>query len=234
MKKSVLNRGKVKTVWSTENPEEVLIEYHDKVTAGNGLKQDFPEGKGELCCQISSLLFRIINGWGIKTHYLGVDGNIMRCNKFDVIPIEVICRNIAAGSIIRQTTIEEGVRFDGPLIEYHLKDDSKNDPLLTEDRIRYMGYGSIFGVYGYVARIDALLRSVFDSMDIDVVDFKLEFADFDGDFVVVDEISPDNMRLWKRGTMEKYDKDLFRNDEGDIMEAYRYILNGIQRYCDPK
>ena len=126
--------GKVKTVFGTENPKEVLIEYHDKVTAGNGEKEDYPAGKGSLCCQISSILFDKLEFLGVKTHYRRQIGpNKMLCRKVDIIPLEVICRNRAAGSIVRTTTIKEGQPIIPAIVEFFLKDDSKHDPLLTWD-----------------------------------------------------------------------------------------------------
>ena len=138
---SVLVKGKVKTVFTTDISEEVLIHYEDKVTAGNGKKEDYPEGKGTLCCQISKLIFKKLEQSGIKTHYIiNPLENEMLCKKVDIIPLEVIVRNLAAGSIVRQTTIPEGKLFYIPLVEFHLKDDSKDDPLLTYDRMKLMGY----------------------------------------------------------------------------------------------
>ena len=131
--------GKVKTVYETAEPQEVLIRYEDKVTAGNGRKIDFPEGKGRLCCEISSLLFKLIEKRNIKTHYISMPTNTtMCCKKVDIIPIEVVIRNIATGSIVRQTPIEEGTKFKWPMAEFYLKDDEKNDPLLTTERIIMM------------------------------------------------------------------------------------------------
>ena len=138
---SALVKGKVKTVFELEDPDTVLIQYEDKVTAGNGKKEDYPEGKGTLCCQISKLIFKKLEQSGIKTHYIiNRSENEMLCKKVDIIPLEVIVRNIAAGSIVRQTTIPEGEKFFIPLVEFHLKDDSKDDPLLTYDRMKLMGY----------------------------------------------------------------------------------------------
>ena len=221
--------GKVKTVYGTEDADNVLIEFHDKVTAGNGRKVDFPEGKGEVCCQISSILFEKIAKVGVKTHYLGADGNKMRCKRVDIVPIEVVCRNLAAGSIVRETTFEEGMSFYPPLVEFYLKDDAKDDPLLTPDRVRLMGHNP-YDYIGITQLINVTLKSIFDEMDIDLVDFKLEFGrTSSGDLIVSDEISPDSMRLWKKGTKERFDKDLFRKEEGDIVEAYKYILQKLRQ-----
>ena len=223
-------QGKVKTVYDTEDAENVLIEFHDKVTAGNGRKVDFPEGKGEVCCQISSILFEKIAKVGVKTHYLSVDANKMCCKRVDIVPIEVVCRNLAAGSIVRETPFEEGISFHPPLVEFYLKDDSKNDPLLTLDRVRLMKYNP-YDYIGITQLINVTLKSIFDEMDMDLVDFKLEFGHTSsGDLVVADELSPDSMRLWKKGTKESFDKDLFRKEKGDIVRAYKYILQQLKEF----
>ena len=133
--------GKVKTVFPTAEPDVVLIQYEDKVTAGNGRKIDFPEGKGKVCMEISAFLFERLEKAGIKTHYLDTfPERIMSCKKVDIIPIEVVVRNVAAGSLCRQTYIEEGTSLNPPLVEFYLKDDLKDDPLLTTDRMERMGY----------------------------------------------------------------------------------------------
>jgi len=129
-----LSSGKVKTVWSTDQLGEVIIEYHDKVTAGNGLKEDYPEGKGGICCEISSLLFEKLEQAGVNTHYIGLETPTrMLCKKVGIVPIEVIVRNVVAGSLCRQTYLREGIALNPPLVEFYLKDDDKNDPLLTID-----------------------------------------------------------------------------------------------------
>ena len=223
--------GKVKTVFTTDEPDKVLIQYEDKVTAGNGRHVDFPEGKGEVCCKISEFLFKKLEEAGIQTHYIDTyPVAIMSCKKVDIIPIEVVVRNVAAGSIVRQTTIEEGKVFDGPLVEFYLKDDEKDDPLLTVDRINLMGYGNDIRPLSFHARaVNAVLKGIFEEIGLTLVDFKLEFGyDSDKNLLLADELSPDGMRLWKEG--KSFDKDLFRKGQGDIVEAYNHILselNGI-------
>ena len=225
----VIIEGKVKTVYQGDDAEQVIIEYHDKVTAGNGEKEDYPLGKGPLCCSISSLLFERLAKEGIPTHYINMVGaNKMICRKVDIVPLEVICRNRAAGSIVRETTLNEGQPLPQPIVEFFLKDDSKNDPLLTPDRVRLMGYDPQPFI-DMTLRINDHLRQLFYILGIDLVDFKLEYGyDAHGDLYLADEISPDSMRLWQVGTNERFDKDLFRKDEGDIVPAYRHILDKLQ------
>ena len=223
-------KGKVKTVFDTDNPDEVLIQYEDRVTAGNGKKELYVENKGSICCEISRLLFLMLEEEGIRTHYITMPTHkSMCCRRVEIIPIEVVVRNIAAGSIVRQTTLEEGEIIDWPLVEFYLKDDAKDDPLLTEDRICLMGYGDEIDELIYQAReVNAILKQIFREIGLTLVDFKFEFGyDSNGNLLLADELSPDGMRLWKEGTTESFDKDLFRKEEGDIVEAYQYILNNL-------
>ena len=226
---SVIVKGKVKTVFTAGRSDEVIIHYEDKVTAGNGKKEEYPEGKGTLCCEISTLLFEKLEKVGIKTHYISnLSKNEMLCKKVDIIPLEVIVRNIAAGSIVRQTTIPEGEKFIIPLVEFHLKDDSKDDPLLTYDRMKLMGYDQAEFIKPALD-INKILTMIFFKIGLDLIDFKIEFgADKDGKLFLADEISPDSCRLWKTGTRTSFDKDLFRKDTGDILEAYKQILNKLE------
>tara|TARA_B100001059_G_C17722263_1_gene521388 strand:+ start:204 stop:896 length:693 start_codon:yes stop_codon:yes gene_type:complete len=225
----LLLEGKVKSVHEGEVSEEVLILYHDKVTAGNGEKEDYPAGKGSLCCQISSILFEKLGELGIKNHYIRQLGpNKMICKKVNILPLEVIVRNRAAGSIVRTTTIQEGQPILPAIVEFFLKDDSKHDPLLTRDRVRLMGIDPM-PLVEQASLINEYLVNIFNLIGFDLIDFKIEFGiDAHGELYLADEISPDSMRLWDKNNQNKYDKDLFRNDEGDIVPAYRTILGKLQ------
>ena len=153
----------------------------------------------------------------------------MRCKKVAIIPIEVVVRNIADGSIVRQTRIPKNTAFSPPLIEFYLKDDSKNDPLITEDRLSLMGYKDLRFIKRYAAEVNAVVSTLFNKIGITLVDFKLEFGStVDGKIVIADEISPDGCRLRKLETGESMDKDLFRKDTGDIVIAYTHILNSLK------
>ena len=225
-------QGKVKTVFIDvlSEPDKVLIQYEDKVTAGNGKKIDYPEGKGAVCCEISSLLFQKLEKYNIRTHYDSMPTyRAMCCKKVDIIPIEVVVRNVAAGSIVRQTTLEEGQIINWPLVEYFLKDDEKDDPLLTEDRIRLMGDYPLRDLEQIAREVNQILKETFREIGLTLVDFKLEFGyDSEQNLLLADELSPDGMRLWKEGTKESFDKDLFRKGNGDIVTAYKNILTNLQ------
>ena len=224
-------QGKVKTVFELDEPDKVLIQYEDKVTAGNGKKEAYVEDKGKVCCQISELLFQELERYGIKTHYVSMPTHrAMAVKKVDIIPIEVVVRNIAAGSIVRQTPLEEGTVFSNPLVEFYLKDDEKDDPLLTEDRARLIGDYPLRELKQLAAEVNVVLQDIFKKIDLTLVDFKLEYGyDVNGNLLLADELSPDGMRLWKKGTSESFDKDLFRKGNGDILLAYQTILTNLQR-----
>ena len=225
-------QGKVKTVYDYDgDAEKVRIVFHDKVTAGNGKLVEYPKDKGATCCLISALLFELMEKRGVKTHYIDCPRlDTLICKKLTIIPVEVIVRNIAAGSIVKNTNINEGTNIQPPIVEYFLKDDAKDDPLLTHDRVRLMGIDPT-PMKEIALEVNSQLQILFTLMGIDLVDFKLEFGhDAHGDLFLADELSPDNMRLWKKGTKERFDKDLFRKDEGDIVEAYKYILQKLRQF----
>lgn len=221
--------GKVKSVYQGVDKEQVLIHYHDKVTAGNGEKEDYPKGKGKINNEISCIIFKQLEKAGVRTHFIQYAGpSLMRCKKVAIIPIEVVIRNIADGSIVKQTTIPKDTVFNPPLIEFYLKDDSKNDPLLTEDRLSMMGYKDLRLLKQYARETNAIVSDLFKRIGITLVDFKIEFGSTaDGKVVVADEISPDGCRL-RNADGESMDKDLFRKDEGDIIKAYTEILESLR------
>lgn len=227
-----INTGKVKTVFDVDgDAQRVYIRYEDRITAFEGERIDYPENKGSICCLISALLFEMCEKNGIKTHFIELPSlNTMLCRKLTIIPLEVIVRNIAAGSIVKNTNINEGQLINPPIVEYFLKDDAKGDPLLTMDRVRLMGIDPE-PLKERALAVNYQLQSLFTLMGIDLVDFKLEFGfDAHGDLFLGDELSPDNMRLWKKDTKERFDKDLFRKDEGDVVEAYQKILMQLRQF----
>ena len=225
--------GKVKTIFSTDKPDEVIIQYEDRVTAGNGKKELWIENKGAICCEISEILFKKMEESGIKTHYISMPTyRAMCCKKVEIVPIEVVVRNVCAGSIVRQTTLEEGKIINWPLVEWYLKDDEKDDPLLTTDRILLMGYGQeVLQEMGMVARdVNYILKNIFRKIGLTLVDFKLEFGyDSGQNLLLADELSPDGMRLWREG--QSFDKDLFRNEKGNLIEAYKHILSKLRQFA---
>ena len=224
--------GKAKIIFATEDKNLVIQHFKDDATAYNNQKKDIIEGKGILNNRISEHILSNLNQVGIKNHLIKrINMREQLVKSLEIIPIEFIVRNIAAGSIVKTTHLSEGTLIQPPIVEFFLKDDSKNDPLLTPDRVRLMGHDPE-PLITRTKEINYELQSLFTLMGIDLVDFKLEYGyDVHGDLFLADELSPDNMRLWKRGTKERFDKDLFRKDEGDIVEAYKYILQHLRQFA---
>ncbi len=164
-----LVKGKVKTVYAVDNVEHVMIFYHDRVTAGNGEKEDTISKKGEINCKITDILFKELEKQNIQTHRIETIGHTMLCQKVKIIPVEFVVRNVAAGSIVRQTTIKEGTEFGWPLVEYFLKDDEKDDPLLTEDRIRLMGDYPLRVMEQITREVNGILGRIFREIGLTLV-----------------------------------------------------------------
>jgi phosphoribosylaminoimidazole-succinocarboxamide synthase len=167
---NLVHEGKVKSVYDVDgDAQRVIIKYHDKVTAGNGRLVEFPEEKGKICCLISALLFELMEKNNIKTHYLGTEGlDSMLCRKLTIIPVEVIVRNIAAGSLVKNTNINEGCIIQPPIVEYFLKDDERDDPLLTYDRVRLMGIDPA-PMKAVALDVNYQLQSLFTLMGLDTM-----------------------------------------------------------------
>jgi len=233
IKHPALTEGKVKSVYDVD-AQRVMIKYRDEVTAFDGKKKSKPETKGRICCLISALIFEYLEKQGIRTHYIDCPSlDTMLCKKLTIVPIEVIVRNIAAGSIVKNTTMHEGTIISPPLVEYFLKDDSKGDPLLTQDRVRLMGIDPE-PMYHIAKDINLHLQQMFTLLGLDLVDFKLEFGyDAHGDLYVADEISPDSMRLWEKNSGMSKDKDIFRKYGSDeaLIAAYGDILKGLRQFA---
>ena len=235
----MIYEGKAKKIFAYEELDKVIIEFKDDATAFNALKKAKFEGKGELNCLISSKIFEFLIKNGIPTHYLGLKNNTsMVAQKIKIIPIEVVLRNTAYGSLCKQTTIKPGSVLETPLIDFYLKDDSLNDPLLTRDRIKLLKIieeEELDYITEMTLKINKLLKRFFYNINLNLVDFKLEFGyTSKGQIVLGDEISPDNCRLWdlnqKNGTIISLDKDRFRNDLGGFIEAYSEIYKRINNF----
>ena len=231
--------GKAKKIFAYEDSDKVIIEFKDDATAFNALKKAQFEGKGELNCLISSKIFEFLNKNNIPTHYIGLkNNNSMIAQKIKIIPLEVVLRNTAYGSLCKQTTIKPGTILESPLIDFYLKNDTLNDPLLTKDRInllKIINHDELEFITDMTLMINKLLKTFFYNIKLDLVDFKLEFGyNTTGQIVLGDEISPDNCRLWdlnqKNGIIVSLDKDRFRNDLGGFIEAYSEINKRINNF----
>jgi len=225
----LLHEGKAKRVYLTDDPDLYVQEFKDSATAFDGTKKGTIVGKGSVNCQISSKLFRMLEKGGVKTHFVELlSDNEMVIKPVKIIPLEVVVRNVAAGSLVRRLGFQEGVRLQPPIVEFYLKNDALHDPLVNEDHILAMGIASseeVALLRDQAHKINGLLRGFFDGIGIELVDFKLEFGRRpDGSIILADEISPDTCRLWDKATGEKLDKDRFRFDLGSVEEAYQEIL----------
>jgi phosphoribosylaminoimidazole-succinocarboxamide synthase len=238
----LLHEGKAKRVHATERADVVAVEYKDDATAFNALKKASLPGKGALNCRISALLFEHLADRGVPTHFLGVlDGLWMAVRPVRVIPVEVVVRNIAAGSLCRQLPIAAGTRLDPPLIDLYYKDDALGDPLLSEARLQRLELVSgeqLSTMHELALTVNRELSALFGSVGLDLVDFKIELGfDAEGRIVLADEISPDTCRLWDRATADQQDrildKDRFRQDLGGVVEAYGEVLKRVQGVCPP-
>jgi phosphoribosylaminoimidazole-succinocarboxamide synthase len=234
--------GKAKKIFAYEDSDKVIIEFKDDATAFNALKKAKFEGKGELNCLISSKIFEFLIKNNIPTHYIGLKNtNSMIAQKIKIIPLEVVLRNTAFGSLCKQTTIKPGTVLESPLIDFYLKNDTLNDPLLTKDRINLLKIvddEELEFISNMTLKINKLLKTFFYNIKLDLVDFKLEFGyNSNGQIVLGDEISPDNCRLWdlnqKNGMIVSLDKDRFRNDLGGLIEAYSEIHRRINDFLKP-
>ena len=235
----LIYEGKAKKVFSCEDSDKVIIEFKDDATAFNARKKAKFEGKGKLNCLISSKIFELLINKNIPTHYLGLKNeNTIIAQKIKVIPLEVVLRNIAFGSLCKQTTIIPGTFLKPPLIDIYLKNDDLNDPLLTRDRIELMNIieAEDFDlIIDLTLKINQILKNFFYAIKLNLVDFKLEFGyNSKNQIVLADEISPDNCRLWdikqNNDTIISLDKDRFRNDLGGLIEAYSEINRRINKF----
>jgi phosphoribosylaminoimidazole-succinocarboxamide synthase len=232
MNDKLIYEGKAKKIFSTDSPDVLLQEFKDDATAFNGLKKDKIPHKGELNNQISSKIFEFLEENDIPTHFIKkVSETEMLVNKVDIIKVEVVCRNIAAGSLVKKFGFTEGTELKQPIVEYYLKSDELGDPLFTEDHIFALNLADKYGldiIKKMTLRINTLLKKFFLDKGIKLVDFKLEFGkDKNGNIILADEISPDTCRLWDSKTDKKLDKDRFRFDMGEVEEAYMEIKNRI-------
>jgi phosphoribosylaminoimidazole-succinocarboxamide synthase len=231
-----LYEGKAKRLYATEDPEILLTRFKDDATAFNALKKGTIHGKGEINNAISAHLFKLLESKGIPTHFVDLPTPTdMLVKAVTIVPLEVVVRNIAAGSLCKQTGLELGTEINPPIVEFYLKDDAMGDPLLTDDRIRLINVATDTEVALLKSRaleINSLLQIFFNQCGITLVDFKLEFGRLKGgEIILADEISPDTCRFWKQGEPDPkkrvLDKDRFRQDLGAVEEGYQQVLERV-------
>ena len=232
-KKEQLYEGKAKKVFATEDPQLLSVQYKDDVTAFNGLKKGTIVGKGIINNQMSNRLMAMLESEGVPTHFVReLSQRETLVKKVSIVPLEVIVRNIAAGSFSKRYGVGEGVVFDQPTIEFSYKNDELGDPLLNTKHALALKVATpeeIETIERYSLKINEVLKSCWLSCGVTLVDFKLEFGRLaDGTIVLADEISPDTCRLWDSETHEKLDKDRFRRDLGGVEEAYAEIMKRLE------
>ncbi|MCR4894746.1 MAG: phosphoribosylaminoimidazolesuccinocarboxamide synthase [Eubacteriales bacterium] len=229
-----LYEGKAKKVFATDDPDLLIVSYKDDATAFNGLKKGTIEGKGVINNTMSNALMKLLEKKGIPTHFVEqLSERDTLVKRVSIVPLEVIVRNISAGSFAKNYGVEEGIVFEEPTIEFSYKNDALGDPLLNGYHALALGLATkkeLETIKDLAFRINGILRGFWASCGVDLVDFKLEFGrDHSGDIILADEISPDTSRLWDHGTKTKLDKDRFRRDLGGVEEAYAEIMGRVQR-----
>jgi phosphoribosylaminoimidazole-succinocarboxamide synthase len=237
-KLELLYEGKAKRIYKTDEPDILLVSYKDSATAFNGVKKEEITGKGRLNNEITTILFEKLTANNIKNHFVKrLSETEQLVKKVTIIPLEVVVRNVIAGSLSKRLGVEEGVIPKQPFVEFYYKDDALGDPLVTEDHIELLEVATkeqVGTLKTLAKQVNEVLKTHFLTCNIQLIDFKLEFGmTSDGTIILADEVSPDTCRLWDTNTNQKFDKDVFRRDMGSLTAAYEEILTrlGGQSVC---
>lgn len=230
---SLLYEGKAKRIYSTAEEGILRVEYKDEVTAGNGAKKDVIEGKGRLNNQITSNIFNFLKSQNLNSHFIEqISETEQLVTSVEIIPLEVVVRNIAAGSITKRLGFEKGHIFEQTLVEFFYKNDDLNDPLITDDHVKLLNIANatqIKQLKTEALNINNKLIQLMDKMELRLVDFKIEFGiTSEGEIILADEISPDTCRIWDKYSDTNFDKDVYREDRGSIIETYQTFLNKLE------
>ncbi len=231
-KKELLYEGKAKKVYATEDPAILLVDYKDDATAFNGLKKGTISGKGAINNRVTNYMMQLLETQGVPTHFVKeLSDRQTLVKKVSIVPLEVIIRNISAGSFAKRYGVEEGIVFAEPTIEFSYKNDELGDPLINSYHALALGLATreeIETIKKLAFRVNEVMKEYFKGLNVDLVDFKLEFGRLaDGTIVLADEISPDTCRFWDSRTHEKLDKDRFRRDMGHVEDAYQEMMKRI-------
>jgi len=231
-KRNLLYSGKAKDVYATDDPQLCVVYFRDSATAFNAQKKGEIAGKGEQNNLISTHFFRVLEGQGIKTHFVRhLSPREMLVRRLEIIKVEVVVRNIAAGSLSQRLGLPEGTELVRPVLEYYYKDDALGDPLVNDYHIAALGWASpdeMSEIAATALHINKILQPLLGDLDLLLVDFKLEFGRYAGSVLLGDEISPDTCRFWDAKTRERLDKDRFRRDLGGVAEAYQEIYRRLK------
>ncbi len=238
-KLEMMYEGKAKQVYATDDPDRVIIHYKDDATAFNGLKKDSIRNKGVLNNKITTILFAELNRRGIATHWIEtLNDRDQLCEKVRIVPLEVIVRNVVAGSMAKKFGIDEGTELKTPVYEICYKNDELGDPMINDTHAVGLGLATreeLDQIYAITAQVNEALKEILDQIGIRLIDFKLEFGkDSTGRVLLADEISPDTCRFWEKGTDKKLDKDRFRRDMGDVISAYEEIYGRLSQWVNTK
>lgn len=232
MKNQLIYSGKAKDIYATDDENVIISVYKDQATMLNGARKETIDGKGMLNNQISSFIFEKLNVEGIKTHFIKqISDNEQLNKKVDIIPLEVVLRNVAAGSFSKRFGVGEGLALENPIVEFYYKKDELNDPFINDEHVQFLNIASEEGI-AYLKeetrRINKLLKEWFAKIGLQLIDFKLEFGrDAQGNIILADEFSPDNCRLWDVDG-NHMDKDVFRRDLGSLTAAYQVVLDKLK------
>ncbi|MET3645333.1 phosphoribosylaminoimidazolesuccinocarboxamide synthase [Streptococcus gallinaceus] len=232
MKRDLVYSGKAKDIYSTENDDLIVSVYKDQATMLNGARKETISGKAVLNNQISSLIFEKLNAAGIATHFVEKLSETEQLNKkVDIVPLEVVLRNVTAGSFSKRFGVEEGLALEMPIVEFYYKNDDLDDPFINDEHVTFLKIATdedIAYIKAETRRINELLKDWFDQIGLRLIDFKLEFGkDKNGKIILADEFSPDNCRLWD-AEGRHMDKDVFRRELGSLIDVYKEVLEKLQ------
>ncbi len=230
-KLDLLYEGKAKKVFKTADPDVLIVDYKDDATAFNGEKKGTIVGKGAINNRMTNHVFKLLAKEGVPTHLIEeLSDRETAVKKVEIVPLEVIVRNVAAGSFSKKLGIEEGRKFLEPTLEFSYKDDALGDPMINDYFAIAIGAATreeIDKITKYAFKVNEVLKAYFLNADMDLIDFKIEFGRYKGDIILADEVSPDTCRLWDVNTHEKLDKDRFRRDLGNVEEAYNEVFKRL-------
>lgn len=228
---ALLYDGKAKRIYETSDPDRVIMEFKDDATAFNGVKHAIIGDKGRINCAITVHVFDELAKRGVESHYISqLSDTDLLCHRVEIVPVEVVVRNVIAGSLAKRYGLTEGEPLAKPMTELFLKSDELNDPLMTEDHALRFGWAKKWEIEcmrEQALTINEMLLEFWSNLNVDLVDFKLEFGRVNGRIVLADEITPDGSRLWEKGTRRRFDKDVFRRDLGDLSDTYRQLYERI-------
>lgn len=231
---TLLYEGKAKKLYGTKDSGVLRVEYLDQATALNGVRKDFVDGKGSLNNQITSLVFEQFNQSGIKNHFVKkISKHEQLVESLEMIPLEVVIRNVSAGSFSKRLAITEGLPLAFPVLEFYYKEDQLDDPIINEDHIKILEIATeqeIETIKQEAHKINQALIDLFKKIDIQLIDFKIEFGKrADGTILLADEITPDTCRLWDQETKDHLDKDVYRRNLGELIPVYQEVLDRLEK-----